>query len=174
MPARNNIITAILAWFLLICISLPITAAPGRILDRIEVEQANSTAFAAEAEIFKSIGLSIALSIAQCQDQAVCESVVDKNELDFLIQNLDDRINRLVIKHQNGEEEYADVITAYVNQREHYLAYQRELEALSPSQDISPDADMEQLTITTDEPVEEAPAEEVIDLSIFEDVDEDL
>jgi len=173
MPVRKSIFPAILAWFLLIYIAQPVTAAPGRILDRMEVEQANTTAFAAEAEIFKSIGHSIALSIAQCQGQTECESVVDKAELHFLIENMDDRINRLVIKQQNGEEEYADVITAYVNQREQYQAYQRELEALLPSPEISPET--EQLSITTEEPVEEKPVvEEVIDLSIFEDVDEDL
>jgi len=167
MTTRINISPEFLIWTLLIFFSVPATAAPGRILDRLEVEQANTTAFAAEAEIFKSIGLSIALSIAQCQGQTDCEPVVDKTELDILINKLDDRIDRLVIKHQDGEAEYADVLTAYVNQREDYLEYQRKLETILPSPVLPEEQD---LTETFEGPA----VGEGTDLSVFEDIDEAL
>jgi hypothetical protein len=162
----------VISGLLLICIAVPVAAAPGRILDRIEVEQADTSAFVSEAEVFKSIGLSIALSIAHCQGQEDCEPVVDKEELDVLIGKLDDRINRLVIKHQDGAVEYADVLTAYVNQRESYLEYQKKLEALLPSAAPEPVEEVE-LTDTLEEPPAPAAGEEV-DLSVFEDVDEAL
>ena len=154
-------------WLLLVFIAIPSAAAPGRILDRIEVEQANTTAFAAEAGIFKSIGLSIALSIAQCQGQTDCEPNVDRAELDILINKLDDRINRLVIKHQDGEDEYADVLTAYVNQRESYLEYQKKLKALMPAPVVPEE---QELT----ESFEAQPSGEEFDLGVFEDIDEAL
>jgi hypothetical protein len=164
--------------YLLTCIILVITpvtfAAQGRILDRLEAEQANTAAFAAEAEIFKSIGLSIALSIAQCQFQEDCEPAVDKSELETLLNTLDERINKLVSKQETGEEDYTEILTAYVNQRENYLEYQKKLEALSVPEDVVAEP-VEQ------EPFAEEPAEttdvtqqQEIDFSIFEDVDEEL
>ena len=51
-------------------------AATGRILEGIEAEQADRAALIAEANIFKSIGMGIALSLAQCEGQDQCQVIV--------------------------------------------------------------------------------------------------
>ena len=176
MLHKSRVLTSILFSVFLTVVPVTVMAAEGRILDRIEAEQADSAAFAAEAEIFKSIGLSIALSIAQCNSQPDCEPVVDKVELETLLDKLDDRINKLVVKQQaGGDEDYTEILTAYVTQKENFLKYQEELDALSAPEE------------TIAEPVEEQPfaeepaaattdvgKQEGVDLSIFEDVDEAL
>lgn len=175
MLHKSRVLLSILFSVFLTIVPVTVMAAEGRILDRIEAEQADSAAFAAEAEIFKSIGLSIALSIAQCNSQPDCEPVVDKAELETLLDKLDDRINKLVVKQQAGEEDYTEILTAYVTQKENFQKYQEALDALSAPEE------------TVAEPVEEQPfaeepaaattdvgKQEGVDLSIFEDVDEAL
>ena len=67
-------------------------AATGRILEGIEAEQADKKALVAEANIFKSIGMGIALSLPQCEGQDQCQ-VIDAGEIDQLLGALDIRIN---------------------------------------------------------------------------------
>ena len=158
---------------------VPVTAmaAQGRILDRVEAEQADSAALTAEAEIFKSIGLSIALSIAQCSSQPDCKPVVDKDELETLIDKLDDRINKLVVKQEAGEEDYTEILTAYVTQRENFLKYREKLDALSAPEEVEAEPAEEQ-PFAAEEPAatttEVTPQEEAVDFSVFEDIDEAL
>ena len=149
-----------------------VSAATGRILDDIEAEQADTAALTAETEIFRSIGMGIALSLAQCEGQDQCQ-VIDANEIDQLLQTLDGRINDLILRQGGGKGEFTDILTAYVDQREKYLRYQKDLEEL--------------IGITTADdslPGEDDLAEESVDfgdtstdgvdMSIFEDADEDL
>jgi len=158
---------------------VPVTAmaAQGRILDRIEAEQADSAALAAETGIFKSIGLSIALSIAQCNAQPDCVPVVDKAELETLLDKLDERINKLVIKQEAGETDYTELLTAYVTQRENYLKYQEQLEALSAPEEVVAEP-VEEEPFAGEEPAATTtgvtPPKEEVDLSIFEDVGDEL
>lgn len=106
-------------------------AATGRILDEVEAQQADTAALAAEAELFKSIGLGIALSLSQCAEQSSCTPSVSKDELSHLLDTLDKRINDLVSRQEQKQGDYNEVLTAYVNQRENYLRYQAELDKIS-------------------------------------------
>ena len=177
MLNKSSVLLSILASVFLTAVSVTAMAAQGRILDRIEAEQADTAAFAAEAEIFKSIGLSIALSIAQCNSQPDCEPVVDKAELETLLDKLDDRINKLVVKQQaGGEEDYTEILTAYVTEKENFLKYQEKLDALSAPEETlaepeeEPFAEQAPAATTT----EVAPPQEAVDFSVFEDIDEAL
>ena len=108
-----------------------ILAATGRILDEAEARQADAAALTAEAELFKSIGTGIALSLYQCEEQSACNPSVSKDELSRLLDTLDKRINDLVSRQEQKQGDYTEVLTAYVNQREAYLRYQSDLEKIS-------------------------------------------
>ena len=179
MLNKSSLLLSILSIVFLTVVPVTAMAAQGRILDRIEAEQADTAAFTAEAEIFKSIGLSIALSIAQCNSQADCEPAVDKAELETLLDKLDDRINKLVVKQQaGGEEDYTEILTAYVTEKENFQKYQEELDALSaPAEETVAEPAQEEPfaeeapTATT---TKATPPQEAVDFSVFEDVDEAL
>ena len=106
-------------------------AAAGRILDAAEAKQADTAALTAEAELFKSIGMGIALSLSQCGEQGTCNPSVSKDELDHLLNTLDTRINDLVSRQAQKQGDYNEVLTAYVNQREAYRGYQADLAKIS-------------------------------------------
>ena len=169
---------------------LSILAATGRILDETEALQADATALTAEAELFKSIGMGISLSLAQCGEQAACTPNVNKNELDRLLQTLDKRINDLVSRQERKDGDYTEVITAYVNQREAYLSYQADLDKITGGATGAEDQDKDTFgeTSAPAEPapaataatVEQPPAEAEkaggpeVDLDVFSDVEEKL
>jgi hypothetical protein len=163
---------------LIACLLMP--GATARILTKDEAGRADAAALAAEAYLFKSIGMGIALSLAHCEGQDACTPPVSEDELQQLIDALNERINSLV-ERQEGGEDLADVLTAYVNQRENYLRYKEQLgglsEEIAPEEGPSPEV-VEEAEVFVEEPkeavVEEQPAEEVIDFSIFEDVDEEV
>jgi len=160
---------------LLIFLSQALYAAEGRILDGVEAEQAGKDAFEAEEKLFKSIGNSIALSLAQCEIQSGCEPSVDKDELDTLIGKLDDRINNLILKQENSEEDYTDLLTAYVNHREDYINYQEKLDQIAT---VEPAAGQTEEDVFADESSESEDAgkktQGEVDFSVFEDIDEAL
>ena len=155
-----------------------VAAVEGRILDKVEAEQADTAAFAAEAEIFKSIGLSIALSLAQCSSQQDCKPAVDESELDTLLDNIDDRINRLVAKQQDGKEDYTELLTAYVNEKENFQKYKDELGSLSAPAEETATAPAEEEPFAEEKPAatttEATPPKKATDYSVFEDVGEAL
>ena len=97
--------------------------AANRILDNNEIELADADTLSAEAKVFKSIGLGIALSLANCADQQDCDVNVDRDEIQHLLDALDDRIDGLVVRQESGEEDFTEVLTAYVNERENYQHY---------------------------------------------------
>ena len=161
----------LIAWLLVINTPF-VFAATGRILEGIEAEQADKKALVAEANIFKSIGMGIALSLAQCEGQDQCQ-VIDADEIEQLLGALDIRINNLILRQGGGEGEYTEVLTVYIDQREKYLKYQDKLEEI-----IGTEA-------AVDETAQDAPETQAfgtdeqeggVDLSIFEDVEveEDL
>jgi len=165
---------------LITCLIVP--AVMARILTGDEVSRADATALTAEADLFRSIGMGIALSLAQCEGQDACTPSVNEGELQSLIDTLNERIDSLV-ERQEGGENLADVLTAYVNQRENYLRYKEKLEVLSeeiaPAEEAAPEmveeaeVFVEEEEAVAGEAEEEPPAEE-LDFTIFEDVDEEV
>lgn len=151
-----------------------VLAATGRILDNLEAEQADTAALNAEAGLLKSIGMSIALSLAQCEGQEECKPSVDQSEIKQLLDTINVRIDDLILRQQDGKEDYTEILTAYVDQREKYLNYQKKLEDITGPQDTG-------TSITEDTFADEnvAPGGETqetgkVDLSIFEDADKAL
>lgn len=155
----------------------PVLAATGRILDKVEAEQADTAALDAEARLFKSIGMGIALSIAQCEGRDDCNPAVEQPEIQKLLDTINVRIDDLVLRLQEGEEEYTDVLTAYVDQRENYVRYQQQLEDVI-GEEIGIAAEEEEIPEDTFADDATAPAQEIegaeVDFSIFEDADEPL
>jgi len=172
MPGINRKLIFISITCMLVTQVSIVSAATGRILDAIEAEQADTAALTAETEIFRSIGMGIALSLAQCEGQDQCQ-VIDANEIEQLLGTLDERINDLILRQDGGKGEFTDILTVYVDQRENYLRYQKELEeiiGITTADDGLPDDDA-----FAEESVEFGETStDGVDLSIFEDADEDL
>lgn len=168
----------IISIFLYFAFSIQVQAATGRILDKVEAGQADTTALNAEAALFKSIGMSIALSLAQCEGQDSCVPSVDQSEIKQLINTLNNRIDDLILRQQQDDsEEFTEVLTAYVDQRENYLRYQKTLEDITGVGDIGTageEALQEDTFMEESATLEEAPQGEGIDLSVFEDVGDPL
>lgn len=156
------------------------------ILDENAAEQADLASLQNETELFQSIGMGIALSIAQCDGVELCTLTVEVNEIQELINTLDQRINNLVLKQEEAEDpvEFDKVLTAYVNQKESYTAHLEKLRTMTGAIDTEDDLfdDFEFDSEVSDFPVESARNEELLDylndLDAFEDDeledDEDL
>lgn len=167
------------------------SAVTGRILEDNEVPQADEAALKSEAEVFKSIGMGIAVSLARCEAGSACTTDVSKDELAHLLETLDKRINDLVARQERQQGDYAAILTAYVDQRENYLRYQTELEkitgAVAGEEEVAGEDTFGETETTAETAppetatVETAPAETAeeaggseTDLDVFSDVDEEL
>lgn len=150
-----------------------VLAVSGRILGDMEAEQADTAALNAEAGLLKSIGMGIALSLAQCEGQENCKPAVDQTELKQLLDTINVRIDDLVLRQQKGGEDYTDLLTAYVDQREKYTDYQKKLEDIGITAE---DNNLEEDTSINEAiaPEEETQKKGKVDLSIFEDADKAL
>jgi len=191
-----NRIGLFIVLYLLMWSPIPLLAATGRILDEKEAKQADTTALAAEASLFKSIGQGIALSLAQCEGQSSCNPAVSKDELVHLLETLDKRINDLVARQEQKQGDYTEVMTAYVNQREAYRGYQADLEKFTGGATGAEDLGKDTFGETPATGAETPPAEEAappkqakkpaqappkkategsdVDLDVFSDVDEKI
>jgi hypothetical protein len=163
---------------------------PAAILDKDEVDSADLNLLQDETVLFKSIGMGIALSIAQCEGVDICSLTVEEKEIEELINVLDERIDNLVLKQEEAEDpvEFDKVLTAYVSERENYTAHLEKLKNITSSLDDESDLLDETLKLESevgDFPVESAINEELLDylneiqeLEAFEDEeledDEDL
>ena len=160
---------------LLIFSTTTVMAVTGRILDDIEAEQADTTALTAEAQLFKSIGMGIAISLARCDGQDGCNPTVDQTEIKQLLDTLNVRIDDLILRQQNSEQDLTDILTVYVDQRESYLRYQQKLQDITGIEDIGTTAEDEDTFAEEEVNLEEQVQKEgQVDLSIFEDADESL
>jgi len=170
-------------YFLRFCIagfifSLIQTAALARILTSDEVSQADTQALIAESDVFKAIGMGIALSIANCEGENDCKPSVNQDELKQLLQAIDNRIAHIqgiVDSEEISEDDLNEILTAYVDERENYLRYLNQLG------DVSPEIDEEfaEEIVIEEEKQEQEQEKSVlidaeIDFSIFEDADIDF
>lgn len=149
------------------------------ILDKNEAEKADINLLKDETTVFQSIGMSIALSLAQCEGVDLCSLTVDEDEIKELINVLDDRINSLQLKQEQAEDpvEFDKVLTAYINERDNYASHLEKLKSLSSSLDEEGGLldDSSQLQSEPDFPVDSAKNEELLqylnELEQFEDED---
>ncbi len=154
------------------------------ILNSEEVEQADLSLLLDETKVFQSIGMGIALSIAQCEGVDVCSLTVEENEIRELLKALDSRIGSLILKQEEAEDPAGidNVLTAYMNERDSYNAHLEKLQTITSTLDTDSDLSDDSGEIEADFPVESARNEELLEymneLEAFEDEeledDEDL
>ncbi len=150
-----------------IAISNPMLAAQSDVLDINEISDADITTLLEDTKVFNTIGMGIALSIAECTGKDICEPTVDEGEIGQLIEALDRRIEGVVSRQQNSEEELTNVITAYVDTKEKYSDYLQKLSKISrpelPQEEfVGDDFFTDEDALTEDE------------YSAFDDFEEDL
>ena len=107
------------------------------ILNSEEVEQADLSLLLDETKVFQSIGMGIALSIAQCEGVDVCSLTVEENEIRELLKALDSRIGSLILKQEEAEDPAGidNVLTAYMNERDSYNAHLEKLQTITSTLD---------------------------------------
>lgn len=151
---RNSLIS-ISAYCTIIC-SSPVLAAQPDVLDINEVANADITTLLEDTKVFDTIGMGIALSIAECDGKDICEPTVDEGEIGQLIEALDRRIEDVVSRQQNSEEELSPVITAYVDTKVKYTDYLERLSkiarpGLAPEEFVEEDLFTDEDALTEDE-----------------------
>lgn len=116
--------------FLIAVMTATHAATAGRILSKNEVDPAASAALAGELAVFESVAQGIALSLAVCESERVCNPALSENELAKLIETLDDRIDQLstVDESINTGSDYDSLLNEYRRTRETYALYMRELQ----------------------------------------------
>ena len=154
------------------------------ILNKEEVEQADLSLLMDETKVFQSIGMGIALSLAQCEGLDLCSLTVEENEIKELLNTLESRVDTLVLKQEEAEDptEFDTVLTAYMNERDIYNAHLEKLQTITSTLDTDSELLDEAQNLEPDFPVDSARNEELLeylnDLEAFEDEeiedDEDL
>ncbi|GJM05255.1 MAG: hypothetical protein DHS20C09_12460 [marine bacterium B5-7] len=157
---------------------------PAVILNTEEAEQADLILLEDEAKVFQSIGLGIALSLAQCDGIDLCSLNVEEGEIRELLKTLESRVGSLILKQEEAEDPAGvdDVLTAYMNERDSYHAYLEKLQRITNTLDSDIDLLEDADEMEVDFPVESARNEELNDyldeLEAFDDEeledDEDL
>ena len=147
------------------------TSSFARILTSDEVSQADTQALVAETDVFRAIGMGIALSLANCVGVEECNPAVDQEELKQLLDALDNRIahiQEIVGSEEISEDQLNEILTAYVDEREKYLRYLDQLGTISPVEDVIVEEESFNADVFSDV------GEEVEDYSVFEDTDSDI
>ena len=168
----NNIrkYLCIITMQLAIAYSVPVLSAAVDVLNTDEVTNADINTLVEDTKVFNIIGMGIALSIAQCDGKDICDPTVDENEIGQLIEALDRRIEGVVSRQQDSEEDLSNIITAYVDTKENYTDYIERLNQITRSPVIEPAEDeFAEEDIFADE---EAMTED--EYSAFDDFDESL
>jgi hypothetical protein len=153
------------------------------ILNADDVEQSELTLLQDETKVFQSIGMGIALSLAECEGVDLCSLTVEENEIKELLKALESRISALILKQEDAKDSSGidNVLTAYMNERDSYNAHLEKLRSITST--LDPDAFLKESNeIDMDFPVESARNEALFDylteLEAFEDEeledDEDL
>ena len=153
-----------------ITVSMPVLSASTDVLDINEVSNAEITILLDDAKTFDTIGMGIALSIAQCNGKDGCEPTVNESEISQLIEALEKRIEGVVSRQQNSEEDLTNIITAYVDTKEKYTDY---MDRLSKMTKI-PEPELPQEEIADEDIFADEEALTEDEFSAFDDTDEDL
>jgi len=118
---------------LAIATSVPVLSAAIDVLDKDEITNADVNTLVEDTKVFNIIGMGIALSIAQCDGKDICDPTVDENEIGQLIEALDGRIESIVSRQQDSEEDLSNIITAYVDTKENYTDFMERLNQITRS-----------------------------------------
>ncbi len=162
----RNLSFSLLAYYVII-FNNPVLAAQADVLDINEISDADITTLLEDTKVFNTIGMGIALSIAECAGKDICEPTVDEDEIGQLIEALDQRIEGVVTRQQNSDEELTPVITAYVDTKEKYSDYLQRLSKIARPQLLQEEFVEEDLFSSEDALTED-------EYSAFDDFEEDL
>jgi len=121
--------------------SVPVLSVSTDVLDIDEIPNSDISTLLEDTKVFNIIGMGIALSIAQCDGRDICDPTVDENEIGQLIEALDRRIEGVVSRQQDNEEDLSTIITAYVDTKEKYTDYMERLSKITKSPVIEPAED---------------------------------
>ena len=171
-----NYVYKLMAVYIAYCF-IAIQFASAAILSKDELEQADLTTLQQDSELFKTIGMGITLSIAQCEGVDLCTLNVDVSEMQELINALDNRIDTLTLKQEDTDTpaEFQQVLATYVDTRDNYGAQLEKLKLLDSDLDSEDSLlDQSEQFIEPDFPVESARNAELLEyiedeLSLFED-----
>jgi len=147
--------------------SVPVLSVSTDVLDIDEIISSDINTLVEDTKVFNTIGLGIALSIAQCEGRDICDPTVDENEIGQLIEALDQRIEGVVSRQQNSDEELTNVITAYVDTKEKYADYLQRLSEIARPEIPQEEFAEEDLFSSEDALTED-------EYSAFDDFEEDL
>ncbi len=152
---------------LAIAYSVPVLSVSTDVLDIDEITSSDINTLVEDTRVFNTIGLGIALSIAQCEGRDICDPTVDENEIGQLIEALDRRIEGVVSRQQDNEEDMSNIITAYVDTREKYTDYLQRLGKIARPEIPQEEFAKEDLFSSEDALTED-------EYSAFDDFEEDL
>lgn len=94
------------------------------ILDRETIKTAAPAELSIEVSMFESIGISIALSIAQCESVKFCLLATEESEIQDLIDLLAYRIDTLAARQQASDSDGLNgILGSYISQRDNYTGY---------------------------------------------------
>ena len=169
-------------FFLFFLITLFSVGSQSVILNKEEAAKADLTTLQDEIELFKSISMGIALSIAHCEGNDSCALPMNEKEVQQLIDTLEARIDSLAVRQAEIDDiiGFNKVLSAYINERDNYSMHIERIRSLIIR--FENRRNLPQLGDDPDFPVETAINEELLDylneLSLFEDEelkdDEDL
>jgi hypothetical protein len=148
-----------------IAYSTTVISASTDVLDVDEITSADISRLLDDTKVFNSIGMSIALSIALCEGREICDPTVNEDEIGQLLETLDKRIEGVVIRQENSEEELTDIITAYIDTKERYHDYMNKLSKISKSPVVEDEFSNEDIFADEDAMTED-------EFSAFDDADE--
>ena len=126
----NQVFLGISAYCIII-FSSSVQAVQPNVLDINEIISADITTLSEDTKIFNTIGMGIALSIAECDGRDICDPTVDEDEIGKLIETLDRRIEDVISREQNDEEELTTIRTAYIDTRDKYADYMERLSKIT-------------------------------------------
>ena len=169
-------------FFLFFLITLFSVGSQSVILNKEEAAKADLTTLQDEIELFKSISMGIALSIAHCEGNDSCALPMNEKEVQQLIDTLEARIDSLAVRQAEIDDiiGFNKVLSAYINERDNYSMHIERIRSLVIN--FGNRRNVPELGDDPDFPVETAINEELLDylneLSLFEDEelkdDEDL
>lgn len=120
---------------LIIVYSALLHPAVADILKLDDIDNADADTLQKDLSIFNNIGTSIALSIAECNNQDICDPTVSKDEINQLIDTLDQRILSVLWRQQDNAPEWEDIALAYISTKEKYTEYIAQLSHIKTPSD---------------------------------------
>lgn len=111
-------------------------AVKAEILDIGRIIDADVTTLQRDIDLFNNIGAGIELVVADCEGQDICEPPVHEIEIKNIIGVLEERINEILLRQQEAEAELADIVIAYVESKEKYIAHLNNLSEIAAPDEL--------------------------------------